>query len=194
MPTFIESDVPNLPRVWLLLSGGIDSTACLSFYLKERYSVECIHIDYGQLGSKHEHAAVERVVLHYNVPLTVLRWSGNNDFKSGEIVGRNAFLLIGSLMEIGTQSGILATGIHAGTPYFDCSKTFIASLQAVVDGYCAGRVRLAAPFLEWSKLEVYEYCKFQDVPIDKTYSCEEGMTKECGECLSCLDRRALDAL
>lgn len=193
-PALEDSADTRSPSVWLLLSGGIDSTACLAFFLKEKYSVQCIHINYGQLASEQERAAVERVVLHYKVPLKVLEWIGNNDFRSGEIIGRNAFFIIGSLMEIGNRSGMLATGIHSGTPYFDCSKSFITLMQTVVDGYCEGRVRLVAPFLEWSKLEVYKFCLSQGVPIDQTYSCEAGKIKACGDCLSCLDRRALDAL
>lgn len=36
------------PRAWLLLSGGIDSAACLAFYLKQGFRVECFHINFGQ--------------------------------------------------------------------------------------------------------------------------------------------------
>lgn len=182
------------PRAWLLLSGGIDSTACLVFYLKEKFHVECLHISFGQPASEQERAAAERVARHFDVSLTILRWSGSMNFMDGEIVGRNAFFLLGALIEIGGNSGILATGIHAGTSYFDCSQEFISSLQTVFDGYCDGQVRLAAPFIEWSKQQVFAFCESEEVPIDLTYSCEKGTEQPCGECLSCRDRRALDAL
>lgn len=182
------------PRVWLLLSGGIDSAACLVFYLKREFRVECFHISFGQAASRSELNAAKRIAHHFDISLTILRWSGATDFTTGEIVGRNAFFLLGALVEIGDNSGILATGIHAGTPYFDCSQGFLSILQPVIDGYCDGRVRLAAPFVEWSKREVYAFCKAEGVPIDLTYSCETGMEQPCGECLSCRDRGALDAL
>ena len=181
-------------RVWLLLSGGIDSTACLAFYLKEKFHVECFHISYGQPASGHERAAAERVARHFNVPLKILRWSSSTEFMAGEIVGRNAFFLVGALIEIGRNAGILATGIHAGTRYFDCSQAFLFLLQTMFDGYCDGRVRLAAPFIEWSKQQVFAFCESEGVPIDLTYSCEKGTDQPCGECLSCRDREALDVL
>ena len=184
----------SLPRAWLLLSGGIDSAACLAFYLKQEFQVECFHISFGQPASKHEQDAAERVARYFNVPLTILRWSGSTDFTVGEIIGRNAFFFLGTLTEIGKDTGILATGIHAGTPYFDCSQAFLSSLQTVFDGYCDGRIKLAAPFIGWSKKQVFAFCKSQRVPIDLTYSCEKGTREPCGECLSCKDRRTLDAL
>jgi len=179
---------------WILLSGGIDSTACLAFYLKQNCHVECFHISFGQPASRNERLAATRVARHYDVPLTVLRWSGSEPFTAGEIVGRNAFFLFGALVEIRHRSGILATGIHAGTPYFDTTPNFLTSLQAVFDGYCDGRIRLAAPFIGWSKDEIYLYCKSESIPIDLTYSCEEGLDRPCGTCLSCEDRRLLDVL
>lgn len=194
MVVYEKSKSVSLPRVWLLLSGGIDSTACLAFYLKQEFQVECFHISFGQPAFKHEQYAAERVARHYNAPLTILRWSGSTDFTVGEIIGRNAFFLLGALTEIGKNTGILATGIHAGTPYFDCSPSFLSSLQTVFDGYCDGRIRLAAPFIEWSKQQVFSFCESEKVPIGLTYSCEKGTHGPCGICLSCKDRRALNAL
>ena len=189
-----ESGRAPPPRAWLLLSGGIDSAASLAFYLKEGFHVECFHISFGQPASGHERAAAERVARHFNVSLTTLRWSGSANFMAGNIIGRNAFFFLGALIEIGENIGVLVTGIHAGTPYFDCSQTFLSSLQTVFDGYCDGRVQLAAPFIEWSKQQVFAFCKSEGVPIDLTYSCEKGTDQPCRECLSCRDRMALDAL
>ena len=139
-------------------------------------------ISFGQPGSKQERAAAQRVARHFDVPLTILHWSGSADFMAGEIVGRNAFFLLGALIEIGGNAGILAIGVHAGTPYFDCSQAFLSSLQIVVDGYCDGRVRLAAPFIEWSKQQVFAFCESEGVPMELTYSCEKGTDQPCGEC------------
>ena len=181
-------------RTWLLLSGGIDSAACLAFYLNQGFLVECFHVSFGQPAFLHESAAAERLANHFNVPLRILRWAGSTNFKEGEIEGRNAFLLMGALTEIGGKSGLLAAGIHAGTSYYDCSPEFLSAMQTVVDGYCDGRVNLAAPFIEWSKQQVYAFSKSEGVPVDLTYSCEKGTSQPCKECLSCWDRRTLDAL
>ena len=189
-----KSHPRSLPRLWLLLSGGIDSAACLAFYLELAFQVECFHVDFGQPASTQERGAAERVARHYKVPLTILHWSGTTEFATGEIVGRNAFLLLGALTEIGRKTGTLATGIHAGTTYFDCSPAFLSSLQSLFDGYCDGRILLAAPFISWSKQQIFAYCESKGVPVNLTYSCETGATVVCGDCPSCRDRKALDAL
>lgn len=189
-----KSRIIRQQRAWLLLSGGIDSTACLAFYLKQGLYVQCLHISFGQPALMCERDAAASVARHFDVPLRILHWSGSMNFREGEIVGRNAFLLMGALTEIDRSSGILATGFHAGTSYFDCSQGFLSAMQAVVDGYCDGRIKLAAPFIEWSKQQVFAFCNSEGVPIDLTYSCEKGTEQPCGKCLSCRDRRALDAL
>lgn len=69
---------------------------------------------------------------------------------------------------------MIAIGIHEGPQYLDCSERFLKSIQAVVDGYADGRIRVAAPFLKWSKQIIWEFCKEVGVPVDSTYSCEKG--------------------
>lgn len=178
-------------RAWLLLSGGIDSAACLAFCLKKGLQVHCLHISFGQPASRQERMAAERVAGHFGVPLTHLRWFGTSEYDVGEITGRNAFLLLAALTEIGADAGILAIGIHDGTPYYDCSSAFLSSMQVVFDGYCDGRVRLSAPFVDWSKSQVLAFCRAQEVPVHLTYSCERGTAHHCGDCMSCRDRRIM---
>ncbi len=180
--------------MWVLLSGGVDSAACTAFYVNQGFRVRCVHVSFGQAAADLERMAAEQVARHFGLPLKVLRWSGLTTFGEGETPGRNAFLHLGALLEIGARSGLLASGIHAGTPYFDCSKGFVACLQALLDGYYDGRMLVAAPFLDWTKDQVFLFCRSEGVPVDLTYSCEAGRLPPCGSCLSCRDRRALDAL
>ena len=185
---------PRTRRAWVLLSGGIDSVACLAFYLKGGFRVRCLHVNLGQPGSSLEQAAAEQVAQHYAAPITTLRWEGSVDFTHAEILGRNALLLTGGLMEIGGRTGLLAIGIHSGTPYFDCTGEFLFSMQTIVDGYCDGRVKIVAPFLKWSKQQVIAFCKSERIPIALTYSCERGTWPPCRECTSCVDRSYIDAM
>ena len=154
----------------------------------------CLHVNLGQPAAAFEQASAERAASHYDVPLSTLHWTGSIDFAGSQVVGRNAFLLMGALLEIGDQTGILAIGIHSETPYFDCTPVFMSSVQTIVDGYCDGRIRVAAPFLSWSKRQVLAYCMSAAVPIDLTYSCGRGTLPPCNECPSCRDRRLLDAM
>jgi 7-cyano-7-deazaguanine synthase len=85
------------------------------------------------------------------------------------------------------KSGLIATGIHSGTNYIDCTPNFISSLQRVINIYSGGEIILAAPFLNWNKLDIWNYCKIKNVPYKITYSCEMGLKQPCGKCLSCKD-------
>ena len=54
-----------------------------------------------------------------------------------------------------------------------------------------GKVVFVAPFLTWSKSEVYEYFLTTGIDVSVTYSCEAGTIPVCGRCASCRDRKAL---
>ena len=68
-----------------------------------------------------------------------------------KFLGRNAFLLFAALTEIEAFSAILLLGVHSGTPDYDCSSNFISAIQSIIDGQCDGRIRVVAPFLEWTE-------------------------------------------
>lgn len=174
----------------VLLSGGLDSAACTHFLLQE-FSVRAVHLAYGQPAEIQEREAAVAIAKHYGIPLSLIRLGGCRPKARGEVLGRNAFLLFAALSEISSTQGAIAIGIHSGSPYYDCSQRFVESIQSLVDGYCDGRIRVLAPFANWTKGNIWDYCLMNDVPINLTYSCEEGLGQPCGECLSCRDLEAL---
>lgn len=178
------------PEVLVLLSGGIDSTACLHFYLELGRTPFGLFVDYGQRAAAREWQAVCDVASFYNVPTTRRQWQGA-DKGAGLILGRNAFLITTALMEKPTSVSVIATGIHSGTEYADCSPEFVTKMQAVLNMYEEAHVQLAAPFLDWIKADIVQYCLMERVPVDLTYSCEHG-SEPCGNCLSCKDRELID--
>jgi 7-cyano-7-deazaguanine synthase len=178
--------------VLVLLSGGIDSAACLDFYLSQEFAVEAIFFEYGQLSAKRESEAAKNVCEHYNVPLIIVSCEGSRKKTGGLILGRNAFLLHGALLEFRGASGIIAIGVHSGTSYMDCSDKFIKLAQSIFDAYTDGSIRIGTPFLEWTKSNILDYCIERNVPLHLTYSCELGLNQPCGRCLSCLDLEALN--
>ena len=181
-------------RVDVLVSGGIDSAALLAFYVRQRFNVRALFVEFGQPAAKQESRAALAVCKHYGVRLSITTVKSGAAFSSGEIPGRNAFLVFAAVLVGGSQPGMIAIGIHEGPPYYDCSEGFLKSIQTVVDGYAAGRIKVAAPFLKWGKQIIWEFCKEVGVPVDSTYSCEKGGVRPCGRCLSCKDREALCAL
>jgi len=180
--------------VAVLVSGGIDSAALLAFYLSQRFSVRTLFVDFGQPAARQESRAAKAVCKHYGVDLSIMTVKSGATFSSGEITGRNAFLVFSALLVCGARPGIIAIGIHEGPPYYDCSEGFLKRIQTVVDGYAAGKIKVAAPFLKWGKEVIWEFCKEAQVPVESTYSCEKGGVPPCGKCLSCKDREALDAM
>lgn len=173
--------------VLVLLSGGIDSTACLDFYLSQGFAVEAIFLEYGQLSAQRESEATKKICEYYKAPLIIVSCQGVCEKAGGLIMGRNAFLLYGALMEFKKPYGIIAIGVHSGTSYYDCSENFIKSIQSTFDMYTDGQVRIGTPFLDWKKRDILDYCVERKIPLHLTYSCELGQNQPCGRCLSCLD-------
>jgi 7-cyano-7-deazaguanine synthase len=180
-------------EVLILLSGGIDSTACVNFYNELGRKVCGLFVDYGQPAAKNEAVASESVARHYSIPLLKTAWTGHSIKTEGLINGRNGFLIMAALMERPIGITAIATGMHAGTSYDDCSQVFLEAMQSIVDIYEKGRVHLVSPFIDFSKSEIYSYCIDQKVPIGLTYSCESGLPSPCGRCNSCKDREMLNA-
>ena len=176
----------------ILLSGGIDSTACVHYYRDQGFEVKGVFIDYGQKARKNEFKSANKIASHYGIELNRLAFTTSQMFTQGEIKGRNAFLVLGTLLAYPDFRGIIALGIHSGSPYYDCSESFAKKIDEILNGYTDGQVSLDTPFIHWDKKMIFEYCKDNDVPIPLTYSCENGSDPPCGNCLSCRDRRALD--
>lgn len=175
-------------KATVLFSGGIDSTSCAHLLKSDGYHVTGLFINFGQAGARMERRAVEALSRHLSITTTIIDLSDPKGFGRGELTGRNAFLIFTALLHGRCPNGILAIGIHAGTPYYDCSQSFFARIDPLVQECTSGQVSLVAPFLNWAKDDVYSYFLNSGLPIAQAYSCETGTDLPCGECLSCKDR------
>lgn len=178
-------------RVLVLASGGIDSSACLAYYVEMGYDVEAMFIDYGHAANSIERRHVRQQCRRYRVPLSTLTLRGATISYPGEIRGRNAFLIIAALMAKPAFSGLISLGIHSGSPYYDCGERFFQLMRELVADYSEGAIQLDLPLIEMDKRAVFDYCSSHNVPLELTYSCEMGTVPPCGRCLSCKDRMAL---
>jgi 7-cyano-7-deazaguanine synthase len=172
----------------VLFSGGIDSTSCIRFFLDREYEVRAVFVNFGQAAAVAESRAVELLKDELQVPVTTINVAPVSSFGAGELHGRNAFLIFAAILIGGCNDGLLAIGVHAGTPYYDCSPTFIEAVNTLVKECTNGRVSVAAPFVRWSKDDVYSFFSNLSLPLSLTYSCEAGTTPPCGQCASCKDR------
>lgn len=178
----------------ILLSGGLDSAACVAFYKAQGLKSESMFLDYGQPAAALERRSSRRVADHFGIDHREMKFQGGMPKSVGEVRARNAFFMLSALMEHPMKKGLIAIGIHAGTPYYDCTPAFLSSIQTLFDGYTDGRLQVAAPFIRMTKREVWQYGQSVGLPANITYSCQRGGAKPCGTCASCRDRSKLDAL
>jgi 7-cyano-7-deazaguanine synthase len=174
--------------VTVLFSGGIDSTSCVRFFADKDYEVRAVFVDFAQAAVEAEKRSVEVLKVKLGIPVTIVQASSNCSFGTGELVGRNTFLIFAAILLGCCHDGLLAIGVHAGTPYYDCSPAFIDRIGVLVEECTNGRVSVVAPFVHWAKDDVYSYFSTLSVPLSQTYSCEAGSTPPCGQCASCKDR------
>lgn len=174
------------------MSGGIDSTAVARFHVEAASpSVVGLFVDYGQPPAQREFEAADAVTKYLGVPLRFLQVRGATRKTAGLIFGRNAFLLSVALLESNPDTSIISIGVHAGTSYRDCSPGFIRLMQHLADLYSGGTVQISAPFLHWTKTQIWAYFVERGLPLQLTSSCELGESTPCGNCLSCVDRSRL---
>jgi 7-cyano-7-deazaguanine synthase len=175
----------------ILLSGGIDSAACIVLLKNRKINVKAIFVDYGQLAAKYERIAAEKISKKYKVTFEYIKISSDKEFADGEIVGRNSFLIFTAMTFSKISSGLIVLGIHSGTQYYDCSKDFFLKTNEIVSKHSRDQIKLFAPFLDWSKRDIFNFCRLKRIPLSATYSCERGIWPACGECKSCKDRKEL---
>lgn len=175
-------------KVIVLFSGGIDSTACIHYYKGLGFYVEGLFINYGQKSFKYEKRAVSKLSKHFGISTKIISVTTKPIVNNGIIQGRNNFLLSIALMNFPFSTGLISLGIHSGTKYPDCSKEFVYMTQEIFNLYSSGNISVDAPFIDMSKGEIFEFCKKHNLPLNLTYSCENGSNLQpCGKCSTCKD-------
>lgn len=183
----------NKPDIVVLLSGGIDSMACVQFYKDEGADVTALFCNYGQKSLNQEILAATAISKYYNIDLNIVNCIGLPQINGGEIISRNSLLLNIALYSLQKKEAIVVLGIHSGTEYIDCTEMFIKKMQSIFDIYTDGKVQISTPFIYWTKKEIWDYCILKNAPLSLTYSCELGKEQPCGLCRSCKDLEVLYA-
>jgi 7-cyano-7-deazaguanine synthase len=178
--------------VLILLSGGIDSSSLVKYHLSLGDKVEAVFFDYGQKSSTQEFISAKNICDYYNIKLHYKKFGFNFGENNGEYYCRNGLFILAGCGFLNKVPALISIGIHSGSTFYDTSPDFIKDMQTILNGYFGGITRIVAPFLDYSKSQVYEYAIQNLVPIHLTYSCELGQINPCGCCPSCIDRRLLN--
>lgn len=178
----------NLASILLLISGGIDSTALIDFYLRKNAKFTCLHFQYGQPSGKSEGIAVDRITKYYKVDVRIINLEPRTAQRGDEFLCRNGLFVLTSASLVKAPAQI-AIGTHTGSRYYDCTPSFLTDCQRLLDGYFGGTVGVVAPFINLTKPDIIKYCNEREVPLQLTYSCVRQDEPPCGECASCKDRK-----
>lgn len=200
----------------LLLSGGVDS-ATLAAWIRELHPGETVKAYTFLYGQKHavelqaaravakvfgmEHHVVELAHIHgsaltdADMPLPEGRdLAAATGVAPSYVPARNLlFLAHMASLQDAFGPGVLWLGVHHDdhTGYPDCRPEFVRAVDQAVELGTRYRIRVEAPFVDWSKAEVLRWGLDRGVPYELTHSCYQGRRPACGVCDTCQAR--LDA-
>lgn len=203
-----------MKKAVILLSGGLDSTTCMSVAHKEGYLLYPISFDYGQRHSK-ELESAKAVAQYYQVEdhrifhidsiggsalndesIQVPDYEANGEIPVTYVPARNILFLsyaLGYAEVIGAEAIYIGVSAIDYSGYPDCRPEFIQAFQRVVEvGTKAGveghSLRLMTPLINLTKADTIRLAVENNAPLKLTSSCYRGGEKACGTCDSCMLR------
>ncbi len=203
-----------MPKAYVLLSGGIDSTTCLYMaYEQYRSDIAAVSVDYGQRHIREvecaENICENLGVPHTTIPLstpmrTMLTDKGMSipDITYDEIKGVSPTYVPfrnGQLISILTgyavqdeKAEVIYFGAHAedaaNWAYPDCTPEFIGAMANAVYIGTYRQIRLMTPFMWATKANIVAKGVSLGVPYKDTWSCYKGELLHCGACPTCYAR------
>ncbi len=200
-----------MKKAVVLLSGGLDSTTCLSIAIKDGFEVYPLSFDYAQRHLK-ELDCASKIAGYYGIKthkkIKIENVGGSAltdmnidvpDFKDdGEIPvtyvpARNIIFLsyaAGYAEVIGADAIFIGVNSVDYSGYPDCRPEFIAAFEKVIKvgtkrGVEGLGIKLITPLINLTKAEIIKLADENKAPLHLTTSCYKGGEKACGVCDSC---------
>lgn len=201
----------------ILLSGGLDSTVCMSVARAAGYDLYPISFAYGQRHGR-EIGCARRIAEYYNVKkhlvittnmdaiggsaltadIEVPQGNENRtDIPDTYVPARNLIFLSYALgyAEV-LNAGKIYIGVNAVdySGYPDCRPAFIERFQQVADYATKASaedkktIKVETPLIGLTKAGIITLGMENNAPLHLTTSCYRGGEKACGTCDSCLLR------
>lgn len=198
----------------VLLSGGLDSTACLSVALKSGYEVYALSFDYGQ-RLKREIECAKAIAKYFKIKnhriikidnvggsaltdnnIKVPKFDGSSNIPVTYVPARNIiFLTYGVALAEVVDADAIYIGVNAidYSGYPDCRPDFIQAFSDMIRvgtkmGIEGKAPKIITPLIKLSKGEIVTLACENRAPIHLTTSCYNGNDKACGVCDSCVLR------
>ena len=207
-----------MPKAYVLLSGGVDSSTALAFANHDFGGrVAAVSVNYGQRHQK-EIEQAEKVARHFENQFIVrditgfIQKGGLTDadldippvgydelphgvsptyvpFRNGTLLS-----LIAGMAAVDPEAEAVYCGVHAedaeNWAYPDCTPEFMGGMANAIYIGTYHKVRLYTPLIFMRKNEIVAAGQYLGVPWKDTWSCYEGGTFHCGICPTCRARRA----
>lgn len=184
----------------VLLSGGIDSTVALAEAIHNGRECRALTFNYGQANWIHELDAASAVARHYDTPLAQCHidghfWRGSSFLTGGSsdplqsyVPARNLLLLahgIAAAEAWGAEEVWFGANADDSGYYPDCRAEFVEAVNVVAARGTKASVRIVAPHVERTKVDVVRVGLALGVPLELTTSCADA-SKHCGKCRGCI--------
>lgn len=195
----------------ILLSGGLDSTTCMSVAAKAGYELYPLSFDYGQRHQLELEAAKavaqfyqvkeHRIIKIDNVGGSALTDTSIQvpDYEENSLIpvtyvpARNILFLsyaLGYAEVIGAEAIFIGISSVDYSGYPDCRPEFLQAFQKVAEvGTKAGvneqAIEIKAPLIYLSKAETIRLAAENEAPLELSTSCYRGGKRACGTCDSC---------
>lgn len=200
--------VSRVKKGVILLSGGLDSATTLYLAKDKGYDLTALIFDYKQRHKKEIECAKKIACLNkikYYVQRIDLSWTKSSltdkkikvssasksvkDIPLTYVSGRNIIFLsyAFSLAEsISAKKVFIGAHIQDYSGYPDCRPEFIYSFEQAVNlGLKEKEIKLVAPLIDKSKLDIISLGVKLKVPFKHTWSCYKGGKVPCLKCDSC---------
>jgi len=205
-----------MPKAYVLLSGGVDSTAALAMANRDWDGRVCaVSVHYGQRHSNEiQHAVM--VAQHYenqhitrDLSAVISKGGLTNEKldipqKSYEdlphgvsptyVPFRNGAMLslVAGMAAIDDEAEAVYCGVHAedgeNWAYPDCTPEFMGGMGNAIYIGTYRKIRLHTPLIWMKKHEIITAGDRLGAPWELTWSCYEGGEMHCGTCPTCRAR------
>lgn len=200
----------------VLLSGGLDSATILYIAKADGYNPHGLIFDYGQRHKKeiqHARRIAKSAKASFEVVKFSMPWQGSSlldktkklpsrksikpeEIPSTYVPARNIIFLS---FAMSYAEAIKASTVYIGanaidySGYPDCRPDFMRAYEtAARKGMKAGveghSIKIQAPLIKMTKVQIIETGMKLGVPYEQTWSCYSGLKKPCGKCDSCVLR------